>query len=171
MIESLKTYYPNINIVIPLFSVSISLLIFYFSQRSRKREIQDRKRHEQELKKIYETSTHQPAEFSTTHKLTEEYKTFLARSDNKKITKKFRLVRPSPSTFKTFLFGLLVLFLDTLLVVFWNEKLNGSTSSILENSVMVVVLILWIYAMYLFISSIIRAIGKFFNFVFKKTYK
>ena len=79
-LEILETYFPNINIVVPILSVGVSTIIFYFSQRSRKRDKQDRKRHEQELKKIYESTTHQPAEFTTTQKPTEEYRKFLEKT-------------------------------------------------------------------------------------------
>jgi len=154
-LETLEIYFPNIGIVVPILSVSVSTIIFYFSQRSRKRDKQDRKRHEQELKKIYETTTHQPAEFTTTHKKTEEYRKFLEKPSNRKIPKKFSIVRPSPSAFKTFLFGLLVLFLSTLvLVFFWNE----SSSLISDDIILFVILILYIYAFYLGVSSIVRGL-------------
>ena len=154
-LDILDTYFPNINIVVPIFSVCVSSLIFYFSHRSRKREQQDRKRHEQELKKIYEATTHQPAEFTTTQKPTEEYRKFLEKPINRKIPKKFSIVRPSPSAFKTFLFGLLVFFLSTLvLVFFWNE----SSSLISDDIILFVILILYIYAFYLGVSSIVRGL-------------
>ena len=153
-LETLRTNFPNINIVVAIFSVCVSSLIFYFSHRARKREQQDRKRHEQELKKIYESTTHQPAEFTTTQKPTEEYRKFLKKPSNRKIPKKFSIVRPSPSAFKTFLFGLLVLFLSTLLLLFWNE----SSSGILDDIILFVILILYIYAFYLGVSSIVRGL-------------
>ena len=156
-LEILETYFPNIGIVVPILSVSVSTIIFYFSQRSRKRDKLDRKRHEQELKKIYETTTHQPAEFTTTQKPTEEYRKFLEKPSNRKIPKKFSIVRPSPSAFKTFLFGLLVLFSGTLvLVFFWNE----SGSEISDDIILFVILILYIYAFYLGVSSIVRGLYK-----------
>ena len=163
MIEALETLlikYPNSNIVVAIFSVSVSTIIFYFSNRSRKRDKQDRKRHEQELKKIYETTTHQPAEFTTTQKPTEEYRKFLEKPSNRKIPKKFSIVRPSPSAFKTFLFGLLVFSLSTLvLVFFWKE----SSSLISDDIILFVILILYIYAFYLGVSSIVRGLLKLFS--------
>ena len=157
VLETLETYFPNINIVVPILSVSVSTLIFYFSQRSRKRDKQDRKRHEQELKKIYEKTTQQPAEFTSTHKPTEEYKKFLDKPSNRKIPKKFSIVRPSPSAFKTFLFSLLVFFLSTvILLIFWNE----SSSEIWDDIILFVILILYIYAVYLGVSSIVRGFYK-----------
>ena len=160
VLETLRTNFPNINIVVAIFSVSVSSIIFYFSNRSRKREQQDRKRHEQELKKIYESTTHQPAEFTTTQKPTEEYRKFLEKPSNRKIPKKFSIVRPSPSAFKTFLFGLLVLFSGTLvLVFFWNE----SGSEISDDIILFVILILYIYAFYLGVSSIVRGLYKAFT--------
>ena len=160
VLETLETYFPNINIVVPILSVSVSTLIFYFSQRSRKRDKQDRKRHEQELKKIYEKTTQQPAEFTSTHKPTEEYKKFLDKPSNRKIPKKFSIVRPSPSAFKTFLFSLLVFFLSTvILLIFWNE----SSSEIWDDIILFVILILYIYAVYLGVSSIVRGLLKLFS--------
>jgi len=154
-LEILETYFPNIGIVVPILSVSVSTIIFYFSQRSRKRDKQDRKRHEQELKKIYESTTHQPAEFTTTQKPTEEYRKFLEKPSNRKIPKKFSIVRPSSSAFKTFLFGLLVLFLGTIILVFfWNE----SGSRISDDIILFVILVLYIYAFYLGVSSIVRGL-------------
>ena len=159
-LETLRTNFPTINIVVATISVSVSTIIFYFSNRSRKRDKQDRKRHEQELKKIYETTTHQPAEFTTTQKPTEEYRKFLEKPSNRKIPKKFSIVRPSPSAFKTFLFGLLVFFLSTLvLVFFWNE----SSSLISDDIILFVILILYIYAFYLGVSSIVRGLLKLFS--------
>ncbi len=158
-LETLETYFPNIGIVVPIFSVCVSSLIFYFSHRSRKREQQDRKRHEHELKKIYESTTHQPAEFTTTQKPTEEYRKFLEKPINRKIPKKFSIVRPSPSAFKTFLFGLLVLFLDVVLLLFWND----SSSGISDDLILFVILILFIYAFYLGVSSIVRGLYKAFT--------
>ena len=159
-LETLETYFPNINIVVPIFSVCVSSIIFYFSLRSRKRDKQDRKRHEQELKKIYESTTHQPAEFTTTQKPTEEYRKFLEKPSNRKIPKKFSIVRPSPSAFKTFLFGLLVFFLNTaVLLIFWNE----SSSGIWDDIILIVILILYIYAVYLGVSSIVRGLYNAFT--------
>ena len=159
-LETLEIYYPNIGIVVPILSVSVSTIIFYFSQRSRKRDKQDRKRHEQELKKIYESTTHQPAEFTTTQKPTEEYRKFLEKPINRKIPKKFSIVRPSPSAFKTFLFGLLVLFLNTVaLLVVWDESGSGTWNDI----ILFVILVLYIYAVYLGVSSIVRGLLKLFS--------
>ena len=158
ILEILETY--NINIVVPIFSVCVSAVIFYFSQRSRKRDKQDRKRLEQELKKIYESPTHQPAAFTTTQKPTEEYRKYLEKPSNRKIPKKFSIVRPSPSAYKTFLFGLLVLFLSTfVLVFFWNESRSG----ILDDIILFVILILYIYAFYLGVSSIVRGLYNHFT--------
>jgi len=146
ILEILETY--NINYVVPIFSVCVSAVIFYFSNRSRKR-------HVQELKEIFESITHQPAEFTTTHKPTEEFRKFLEKPSNRKIRKKFSIVRPSPSAFKTFLFGLLVLFSGTLVIVFlWKE----SDSKILDDIILGVGLSLYIYAIYLGVSSILRGL-------------
>ena len=138
ILEILETY--NINYVVPIFSVCVSAVIFYFSNRSRKR-------HVQELKEIFESITHQPAEFTTTHKPTEEFRKFLEKPSS--------IVRPSPSAFKTFLFGLLILFSGTLVIVFlWKE----SDSKILDDIILGVGLSLYIYAIYLGVSSILRGL-------------
>ena len=140
----MKSYIP---FLIPGF---ITLLAVYLSHRSRMKLLR-------ELKSEFETTTHQPAEFTTTQKPTEEYRKFLEKPSNRKIPKKFSIVRPSPSVFKTFLFGLLVFFLSTLvLVFFWNE----SSSGISDDIILFVILILYIYAFYLGVSSIVRGLYK-----------
>ena len=143
----MKSYFPFI------ISGFITLLAVYLSHKSRMKLLR-------ELKSEFETTTHQPAESIKTHKPTEEYIKFLDKPSNRKTPKKFSIVRPSPSAFKTFLFGLLFLFLSSIvLVVFWNE----SDSGISDDIILFVILILYIYAFYLGVSSIVRGLYNAFT--------
>ena len=153
----MNSYYPFI------ISRFITLLAVYLSHRSRMKLLR-------ELKNEFETTTHQSAESIKTHKPTEEYIKFLEKPNKKIELRKFRLSRPSPSAFKTFLFGILVWFVVIFMMII-DASLFGVESSYYNNTPVWYAIIgfsLIAYALYLNISAIIRAFYKFFTHLFKK---
>lgn len=157
----MNSYYPFI------ISGFITLLAVYLSHRSRMKLLR-------ELKNEFETTTHQSAESIKTHKPTEEYIKFLEKPNKKKELRKFRLSRPSPSVFKTFLLGILIVFLVFLLAAIEPKLFSTESAYVTEEGTpsywyfSMVLVIFLMYAFYLFVSSIIRALLKSFNFIINK---
>ena len=153
----MKSYIP---FLIPGF---ITLLAVYLSHKSRMKLLR-------ELKSEYEKTTHQPAVSTNTHKPTEAYIKFLEKPSKKKELRKFRLSRPSQSSFKTFFIGILILFILLLLsAIFPNLLGPGGHYNDGDNPwwyASMILVIFSFYALYCIISSIIRALYKFIILLF-----
>ena len=153
----MNSYYPFI------ISGCVTLLAVYLSHKSRMKLLR-------ELKNEFETTTHLSAESNKTHKPTKEFKKFLEKPSKKKELRKFRLSRPSQSSFKTFFIGILILFMLLLLsAIFPNLLGPGSQFNDGDNPWWVASMILVIfsfYALYCIISSIVRALYKFITLLF-----
>jgi hypothetical protein len=153
----MKSYIP---FLIPGF---ITLLAVYLSHKSRMKLLR-------ELKSEYETTTHQPAESAKTHKPTEAYIKFLEKPSKKKELRKFRLSRPSQSIVKTFFIGILILFIIIFLTAIL-PNLFGHMAQFDDGDnpwwyASMILTIFILYALYLLISSIIRALYKFLTLLF-----
>ena len=160
----MNSYYPFI------ISGCVTLLAVYLSHRSRMKLLR-------ELKNDFETTTHQPAESIKTHKPTEEYIKFLEKPSKKKELRKFRLSRPSPSAFKTFSIGVLILFISGFLMSLEPNLFQTDAAYVTEDGagpfwyLSIATVIFIVYGFYLIISSIIRAFYKFVAFLFRKNNK